>query len=277
MPTTISQVQICNMALARIGVKPIQALDTPDDIPSEQCLLNWEMSRDVVSRSHQWNCLIQPLVLVEVVQDPIIPPDPTPAATAWAPLTAYAAGAYVRYGDPAYLYQALIANVSTAVFTNDLTSGFWFQTDIGNTSPFGDCDGENYASGWAFKYQLPEDCLLVVALNDRPCEGREEDFEIMGSCLYTDEERAIIKYVQAVDDTTRYDALFTECLVLHLAAAIATVLRQDDTSISIGFARLYLVALGKARAKDGGEKRPRRFDPVANSRFVGSRFWSTNR
>lgn len=277
MPTTLSQVQIINQALARIGVKPIESIETPDDIPSEQARVNWPLALGVVGRAAAWNCLLKPGVLVAEAQDPITPPGPTPVPTAWAPATHYAAGDYVSYGSPAYTYQALIANLSTASFVNDLTSGYWFQTDIFNPDPFGTSgSGALYPSGWAYKYPLPADCLLVVTLNDMLLAGYEEEFEIMGGDLYTNYSQAIIKYTWSNPDTTKYDTLFVECLVLKLAAMMATILRQDDAAISQAMEGIYLKKLSSARTKNAGERKPRRFNPVTNSRFIGSRYRSTN-
>jgi hypothetical protein len=275
MATTIGKIQIINQALGRIGVKPISDIDALDDIPAEQARINWELARDELSRSHQWSCLMTPAVLEPVVQTPITPTDPVPASTPWAPLTAYAVGQYVTYGNPAYLYYATIAHVSTASFVNDLTTFAWFQTDIFNPDPFGNCGiGSNYPSGWAYKYQLPEDCLLLVKLNDNDCEGYEEEFEIMGTDLYTNESRAVVKYIKAEEDTTRYDAMFVGCLVLLLASKLATILRQDGTEISTTLTQLYNVALHKARARDGGERKARRFVAADNSRFIASRYFT---
>lgn len=276
MPTTLSKEQIMNSALARIGVKPVADFADLDSIPAEQCLLQWDFAFSEIGRAHAWNCLLKPAVLQVEEQEPITPADPVPASTPWAPGTVYAVGDYVTYGDPAYLYQALIANTATASFTNDLTAGYWLQTDIYDANPFSG-SGANYPSGWSYKYPLPEDCLLLAELNDQPCkQGYKQDWEIMGSDLYTNDSRAVIKYVSAEPDTTRYDSLFVGCLVLLLASKIATILRQDDTNISTTMLQLYSKAMHEARAKDGAEKIAVRFDPVANSRFVGSRFRSTN-
>lgn len=278
MPTSLAQIDIVNSALSRIGVKPIQDINAQDDVPAEQARINWQLALGAVGRAHAWNCLTKAAKLEAVAQDPIVATDPVPAATPWAPATNYLAGDYVTFGSPAYTYQALIANLSSASFTNDLTKGWWFQTDIFNPNPFGSSVGAGalYASGWAYKYNLPEDCLLVTALNDSGCEGKEEDFEIMGASLYTDESEAIIKYTWADPDTTRYDTLFVECLVLKLASMMSTVLRQDDTTIEQTMEGFYMKKLASARARDAGEKKPRRYDPVANSRWVGSRYRSTN-
>lgn len=276
MPTTLSKQQICNQALALIGVKPINDIEAVDDIPAEQCRTNWDAAFTALAREHAWNCLLTPIALTAEAQTPIVPTAPVPASTNWAPATAYAVGDYVTFGEPQYLYQCLVANTSTASFTNDLTAGFWFQTDILDPDPFADCPGQNYASGWAYKYPLPEDCLLVVEINSEPCGGPETEYEIMGSALYTNQDQAIIKYVKNDPDTTRYDSMFVECLTYSLAARLATMLRQDDTNISVTMTQLYKKALSGARQKDSSERKPRRFDAVANSMWVGSRYRSTN-
>jgi hypothetical protein len=276
MPTTLGPVQIANMALSRIGVKPIQSFLDDDSIPAEQVNLNWDLAVAEMARSHGWNCLLKAAVLVAEAQDPIEPSTPVPASTPWAPATHYAVNAYVTYGNPVTLYQALIANTSSASFVNDLTQGFWFQTDILNTNPFGCCAGMNYASGWAYKFPLPDDCLLVTKLNDSPCEGAIEEYEIIGDALYTNESQAVIKYTWANPDSTRYDSLFVQALVFKLAAALATMLRQDDTNIALRMEQLYDKELRKARARDAGEKKPTRFNAVANSWWVKARRFSTN-
>lgn len=276
MPTTLSKQSICNQALALIGVKPINDIDAQDDIPAEQCRVNWDLAFSALGREHAWNCLLTPVALVAEAQTPIVSPEPVPASTNWAQSTAYAVGDYVTFGEPQYIYQCLIAHTSTASFTNDLTAGYWFQTDILDPDPFAENPGENYASGWAYKYPLPEDCLLVVEINNVPAGGPETEFEIMGSALYTNNDTAIIKYVKADPDTTRYDSLFVACLVYGLASRLATVLRQDDTNISVTMKQLYNRELNGARQKDSSERKPRRFDAVANSNWVGSRYRSTN-
>lgn len=276
MPTTLGQVDIINMALSLIGVVPIVDLSDPGNPAVEQALLHWQPSLGILGRAAPWSCISKPAVLVQVAQDPLNPGNTIPVPAYWIPSGhAYAAGDYVQYGNPAYIYQALVANVSTASFVNDLTSGFWFQTDQFNPNPFGG-SGQNYASSYAYKYALPEDCLFVAEYNPNACDGYEADFKIMGSWLYSNDAQVCIIYVWPDPDTTRYDTLFVECLSLKLAAKMATKLRQDDTAVAKGMESDYKLALGRARAKNANEKRSRRFDPVANSRFVAARRWSTN-
>lgn len=274
MSTTLGPVDISNLALTRVGARTIDDIDAIDSPSAAAIRATMQGAITEVSREHNWSCLMKPAVLVPTPQDPIDPNAGTPAYTDWAPFTVYAANVYVMYGLA--LYQALIANTSTDNFTNDLTSGYWFETDIGNTNPFGGCTGSQYPSGWGYKFPLPDDCLLVVTLNDQECCGILEEYEIMGTDLYTDQPNAVIKYVQYQPDSTKWDALFVGCVVLMLASKIASLLRQDDTQIATTMTQLYERELRKARQKDGGERRVRIFDPVANSRWVAARNWSTN-
>lgn len=275
MGTSLSRTDLANQALSNIGAQPIEDFDDTDNTSATEVRGNWELAVAETGRAHAWNCLMAAVQLQPTAQIPISPAVPVPASTAWAPLTAYAAGAYVTYGGA--LYQALIANTSTASFINDLTAGFWFETDQLNVDPFNpNAIAAQYPSGWAYQYPLPPDCLLMVALNDNPTVGPEQEYEIIGINLYTNQSQAVIKYVKYTEDTTRFDALFAGCVVLKLSASIATRLRQDDTSIAVRMEQLYARSLTAARAKDAGERKPRRFNPVANSRFISSRWASTN-
>lgn len=274
MPTSLTQTDIANLALSQIGAQQITSLTDQTDVSALACNTNWQLAFLAVAREHNWNCLMKPAVLAQVPQTPITPPSPPVGTTPWAPFTSYAANVYVTYGNA--LYQALIANVSTASFVNDLTSGYWFETDVFNSDPFGQSCGSNYPSGWAFRYTLPADFVKLAALNDRDCDQFEIEWEIMGRDLFTDDTQAVIKYVANLQDTTIYDSLFVNALVFMLASKIAVQLRQDSGAITNQMLVYYRAALAEARTKDGNEKMGRRFNPVANSRFVGSRYRSTN-
>jgi hypothetical protein len=265
------------MALAKVGATTITSLDDTTSTSAIVCKSNLQLSIQEVGRSHNWNCLTKSVVLTAVTQDPINTNGLPAGTTPWAVNTVYAANAYVTYGNA--LYQALIGNTSTYSFVNDLTAGFWFETDVFNSDPFGEIDcggGGNYPSGWAYKYSLPSDFILLSSLNDQYCDQAEIQYEIQGLFLYTNSTQAVIKYVAYITDSTIYDSLFTSALVFMLASRIATTLRQDDTAIADKMVTFYLKALRDARVKDAGERKPRRFSPVNNSRFVASRYFSTN-
>ncbi len=273
MPSTLSQTDLSNLALSQIGAKPIQLITAQDDPSAIACNTNWQLAFLAVAREHNWNCLMKSAVLAAVPQTPIVPPGPPTGATPWAPFTSYLANVFVTYGNA--LYQALIANTSTASFVNDLTSGYWFETDIFNPDPFGQSFAAgNYPSGWAFKFPLPDDYVKVAMLNGQNCF--DIPWAIKGRDLYANFSQAVIQYVAALTDTTIYDSLFCNAFVFMLASKIATQLRQDSGAISAQMLVYYRAALSEARMKDANEGTPRRFSPVANSRFIASRWGSTN-
>jgi hypothetical protein len=203
-------------------------------------------------------------------------------AAPWAQNTFYQANTFVTYGN--YFYQVLIAYTSSANFLNDVTSGFLAQTDQQSTQTVSDLvldcwGGPQYPSGWAFQYALPSDFQLLGILNGNICwdldgGGSNGDlYEIMGSFLFCNEPLAVIQYVKNQPDTTQFDSLFTHALTFLLASMIATPLKQDAGKLEGEMLGLYTRALSKARAKNGGEQMPRRFNQVRSSRLVRSRFW----
>jgi len=132
--------------------------------------------------------------------------------------------------------------------------------------------------GWAKQYQLPTDFIRMVKFNDLEAwqDSPDDFFEIEGKRVLTDEETARIEYIKYVDDPNQYDALFTKALVVLLAAEIAVPIRQDEGLAAKMLAEFQQLKLPAARKADGNERKRRRFDPTAESRFVQSRYYSTN-
>lgn len=129
--------------------------------------------------------------------------------------------------------------------------------------------------GWTYSYPLPAGCLRVVKLNG--LEGHpDDDFEVEGRDLLTDADTAKIEYIFSETDTNKWDALFTNAVVVLLAARIATAFRQDE-GVTQGLISEYeRVALPRARQRDFGERRKPHRDPGLDSRWINSRFSSTN-
>jgi hypothetical protein len=209
--------------------------------------------------------------------------NPPSFAQPWAEYTAYAANAYLTYGN--YFYQVLVAYTSSNNFLNDLTSGYLAQTDQQSCQNVSDlvldswCCGSQYPSGWAFQYGLPADFQLLGSLNDNICwdfdgSGSGGDlYEIMGTSIFCNQPIAVIQYIQNQPDTTKFDAMFTSAVTFLLASMIATPLRQDGGKLEAEMLQAYERVLSKARAKNGGEQMPRRFSPLRSSRILRSRYW----
>jgi hypothetical protein len=101
--------------------------------------------------------------------------------------------------------------------------------------------------GFAYRYQLPADCLRVLTLNDGAIV-----FEVEGRCLLTDEEVAELVYVRCVTDPNEFDAMFREALAYRLAADLAYPL-ANSTTLATSMLQLYRNALALARSVDGQE------------------------
>lgn len=66
----ISETSICNMSLARIGSKRINALDTDTTNEAIQCRLHYEQTRDALLRSFTWPFATARATLSEDVDEP---------------------------------------------------------------------------------------------------------------------------------------------------------------------------------------------------------------
>jgi len=286
----LSQTDICNLALMQLGQRKIQSINNQTDANAIACNVAWNEAFGSVAREAPWNCLkalatLPQLVVPSTATNPNNPDIPS-TATVWTPGVSYAVNAYVTYAG--YLYQCLIANVASTNFAGDLTKGYWFQTNLFSASYLGPLPGNTVpASEWAYAYALPGDFITLIELNNNNVWGggatawgtagsQGASHEIFQNALYTNQTYANIKYVQYQQDTTKYDALFTDALTLKLAATIATDLRKDDATLSLRLRQEYKQVLSEARTKNAGEDKLRRYNIVSESRFIRSRWRSTN-
>jgi hypothetical protein len=278
--TTLSPVDIANLALARCGAQRIASLT--DQANTSAILVNgqFQLAYLEISRANRWGCLMAATQLVEIVQTPLAGVVTTPVSTvAWAPLTTYAALTYVTFAGT--IYQISFPYTSTNNFYTDLLTGALTQQDFTTNSPaFGSISaGSNYASGWGHQYALPSDFVLLSTLNDNNCweaQGQGSEWEIMGTSLFTNDAFAIVKYVKNVTDTTLFDPMFCSALVALLASKLVTALRLDSGSLSETFMAEYQRLVSAARAKDGDQMKVRRFNPINTSTFIGSRYGGIN-
>lgn len=130
---------------------------------------------------------------------------------------------------------------------------------------------------WTYQYQLPSDFVNLIELNGVDYVGQvQDDWEIEGKLLLTDAESAKIKYTAYVDDVSQWDPGFANAVAVLIAAKIATPMRQDEGLAQALMSEYQRVTLPQARQKDANERRVPRFDPTRESRFVNSRYYSTN-
>jgi len=277
---SLSQTDICNLALMRLGQRKIQSITDQSDANAIACNVGWNQALGEVSRETPWNCLMKRAYLVQLapITGTNIPPGIPPAPAVWAPATVYTVNEFVTYAG--VLYQCLIGNTSSGSFIIDLTKGYWFQTTYfypNYLGPLPSNTGGIYE--WQFAYALPIDYVLLVELNGQNCwngRGVGSLYEIYQTVLFCNTQYADAKYTRFETDTTKFDPLFTGAMVLNLATIIATTLRKDDAGLSERMRGEYKDYLARARVKDAGEGKPRRYNIVSESRFVGSRRRSTN-
>ena len=79
--------------------------------------------------------------------------------------------------------------------------------------------------GYKKAFSLPYDCLQVLNL-DSPLDDKY--YQIEGNYLYCNEDEAKIRYIADVEDVTKYDAEFCDCLALKLAEKICLPLTEDE-------------------------------------------------
>ena len=105
--------------------------------------------------------------------------------------------------------------------------------------------------GWRYTYQLPSDCLKVIAVisNDRrsswgmesTCRNISDfsdmveltEYETAGQELYTNRDVVYVRYTARVEDMTKWAAMFTEAFVILLAIEIAFNVVGDKNIIAI--------------------------------------------
>ncbi len=79
------------------------------------------------------------------------------------------------------------------------------------------------AFGFSYSYPLPSDFVRVKDLDDSAIV-----YKIENNRLLTDSESVNLTYVSRVEDVTKFDALFTEALILSLAIKVGFVLNGSN-------------------------------------------------
>lgn len=281
---TLSNTDIANLALQRLGQRKIQSLSDQTDPNAIACNVAYLSALGEVGRETPWNCLKTRAALTQLAPAPDSPaanPDFPPTATQWAPGINYAVNAYVFFGQPAYLYQCLIANTSSGNFTNDLTRGFWFQTTLFSPNYLNQPGNASQLYEWLYAFELPGDFLLLTELNGQCVFFNSGNtfgslYEVYQNTLYCNTATADIKYNQLQLDSSRYDPMFIRALECKIAELIATTVRKDDAGMSIKMRGLYMQSITRARVQNSAERNPRRYFAPSQSRFVRARFNSTN-
>jgi hypothetical protein len=110
--------------------------------------------------------------------------------------------------------------------------------------------------GYANAYQLPSDCLRVLAVNaDDPfCHP----WKVEGRTIVTDREAPIqILYLRRIDDSGFFDPMLVSAIAARLAMELARPLTSDE-NLRKNMGAEYRDRLREARSADGQEGTPSR-------------------
>jgi hypothetical protein len=138
MPTSLSPVDVANIALSKIGAESINSLADLTNRSSRACNSNFNLAYLSTSRAGRWNCLLTTEQLTQIPQTPIVTGGSAtpPTSTPWTAFTFYSLGVYISYGGN--YYQVINAYTSGATFANDLTTGnLMIWNPNGNNPSFG--------------------------------------------------------------------------------------------------------------------------------------------
>ena len=105
--------------------------------------------------------------------------------------------------------------------------------------------------GWRYTYALPKDCMKVNAVigtdrradwdGEKTCRNISEfsdtveltDYETAGHELYANRDVVYIRYTSKIEDSSEWNALFTEAFVILLAEEVAMNAASDKNIIAI--------------------------------------------
>ncbi len=104
---------------------------------------------------------------------------------------------------------------------------------------------------YSYQYQLPADpyCLRVIGMPDNPIA----DYTIEGRQLLTNETSVIVKYIKRIENTSLFDSLLADAIVLNLALKLSYKIVLDlKVRVELGIE--YMGVISEARLMNQIEK-----------------------
>lgn len=110
------------------------------------------------------------------------------------------------------------------------------------------------AFGFSNAYQLPSDFLRLLNFNNLTQDHYRMENHEGSRAILTDSGDANLRYIFRITDTTKYDALFVECLAARLAAdTVFKITNADATNLEKKLWGRYTDKKEEARSIDGQE------------------------
>jgi hypothetical protein len=222
----LSITDICNMSLEKVGTSLIEHYETDSTGNAVKCRRYYPQVRDEVLRSFSWNFASTRIKL----------------SSAWLTATVYMTDQYVW--TSALLYKCAIAHTS-GTFATDLATGKW---TLVTARP---------SSGYAYAYDLPDDCLRVITPvdkdTDEPLDSESYPWRIEDRQILFNETDCDIRYVYRNVIVSEYDPLFVQVLVYMLAVELSMAIKQSEKLPAEIIQYLQTVLIPQARSLDAQE------------------------
>lgn len=222
--SAMSETEICNRALSRIGTRSTIASLSEASNEAEQCNLIYESTRDEVLSKAFWNFAKRTGTLSLLKSAPGTPTNPT-GATAWS--SAYPAPPWLyeyAYPSDCLQFRYIIPQIDTGIIGTPIFSS------VTGYSPF-------VGMPWnAVRFEVGSDNI------------NDSDVNV----VLTNQYQAIGTYTYRVTNTSLFSNNFTEALVCALAAKLAQPLTGDRALRNEMFGLANQI-ITDARASDGNE------------------------
>jgi len=260
-----SQVDICNLALRRLGANTISSISESTK-NAEYCTVFWGYVLDEVSGDHQWNFTTKVVSLDYTSGFAVYSDDDKKTITGIsqanpAVVTATAHG-FVT-GNTVYIYD--VAGMTEA---NERVYPVTYATaDTFNLTGFDSTKWTAYTSGGkcvrketnskyssGYTYDLPADCLKTLHLHET-----KHEFEVIGvdvnRRLLTTLKDAALTYNALEETTTKLLTRFVNCFAWRLAAELSLPLGKKAAKHEWCL-NMYYSTLGKMATIDAQSDKP---------------------
>jgi len=122
-------------------------------------------------------------------------------------------------------------------------------------------DSTNPVFGAAKRYALPADCLRILPTNGTNGTNTQDDFEIYGRFIHTDNTSPInLVYIKQITDEETFDSLFVELLIARIAMDIAEAVTQSNKKKEE--ARVQYLAIQREARRINAFERPPQIIPT---------------
>lgn len=214
-------------------------------------------------------------IIVQPLTDPATPLDFTALGSSVTPLSIINHALLLNNSQPAQALDEPIPNTMAAVELYDLArdetlmAAPWPCARKELTLPR---SATTPLSGYTYAYQLPVDCLRLIAITSTELENRRSTYDTaftgglrttelypefswrrLGDKLHTNEVDLMAEYTARIVDPAQFDPLLANAVGVNLALKLCQSL-SGSTSLQELFTRMYGDYLTQARAAAGSEQ-----------------------